>query len=204
MSLNNYSRKSVEAKELLSDLVSISGLSSVGKRLLIRTLRYKYAPEHPLIRYFGAGDLVAHYFRIRSQPKKFQTGDSDQAFEQECWYRGNSDLEAIGRLNHNWIAGQMAHVFAPRGFHVKLIRPVEKRVEEMLLQGRDITAAQLEREDADLAARFEERFPGCSWVDEDFDLVLDMGMPINTVVEAIVLKHYEWQVSNAWKTSFYA
>lgn len=204
MSRRNYSRQSMESKELLSDLVSISGLPSVGKGILIRTLRSRHASARPMVRYIGADDVMAHYARTQSHKGELVR----EAFAREAWYRCNFDLETMGQLNCNWIAAQMAHIFAPKGFHVKLNRSMGLRLQEMGLQGVDISESQLRMEDEGLAAAFEERFPGCSWSEGDFDLVVNMdeypGYAVNVVADIVVSKYLEWQRQNTWKMSFYA
>ncbi len=121
------------------------------------------------------------------------------------------ELARWGRQNHTVIQGRCSHISAPYGFHVYQFCSLETRARRLFRYDARMTpkeiSEQLEKiksdiaaRDADDHARLEERYPGCIWKPEDFDLVIDSEKLSTPEIATLILdEHKKWREKNKEK-----
>lgn len=114
----------------------------------------------------------------------------------------DTELSHWGRQNYTVIQSRLSHALAPHGFHVFITCSLEVRALRRCADSGGETletiTAKISKRDKDDTERYEKLYPGCMWVPNDFDLVIDTEKASSApdVARRIVVAHKEWQQRN--------
>lgn len=119
--------------------------------------------------------------------------------------RGGSDddaryldriVEMFSEQNYVICFGRYVHISMPHAFHALLTCDDGERIERLALDrkvSRNLMEIRLRREEAASRALQERLYPGSSWSESDFDLVLPTtGLSPKRVAELILDRHAAW------------
>lgn len=194
-----YSKESQRVTKFFSHQIAITALTGAGSSTLIEGV--KSSIKNLPYRFVSAGGLM------RARAKSLDMTIED--FAAHCRANPEEGHDAwldltIARLaHHNWMVceGRLPHIFMPKAFKVLLKCDLSVRAERRARDLKISTKEALEKvsaRDADDHARYEALYPGCHWVESDFDLCLDSTKVSKIeLLEVTLDSHLRWCEKNA-------
>lgn len=193
-----FTRAATKPEWFFSDVITITSQTGVGSSTTLKLMRTALSNDGRK-RFISGGAIMRSFAESRGMTiydfAAYNAKHPDQGYDLKC----DTEIRGYGSQNHTVIEGRLPHVFAPHGYHVKLVCPTDVRAGRRkkdkeyghLPVGEIIT--MIEQRDSDDDGRYEVLYPGCLWPDKDFDIVLDTSTSnAAQVVNSILKEHDLW------------
>jgi cytidylate kinase len=195
-----YSRKSVEPKGYLSNVITITSHTGVGSSTTLKALKEYYKTDERIV--FVSGGSIMRSFAADlgmtiEELARTNREHPELGYDKQC----DDRLVVAGQRNYSIIESRLCHALVPQGFHVLLKCPLDvrakRRFNDEVKNNPQVTlsqvAKQIDDRDQDDNHRFAILYPGCIWPESDFDLVIDTSVSsVTEIIDTIISTHKTW------------
>ena len=191
-----YSKYAQLPKTYFTHQIAISGATGVGTSTTVKNLKDRL--DDPRWKSVSAGAIMRGFARERGiaieELAKYNRVHPEAGYDRRC----DDATRAEGLDDYRILEGRLAHVFAPKAFHVLLkcpgdVRALRRYGDDVYVSVNDGKKLINDRDTAD-NKRYAKLYPGCLWPESDFDLVLDTSkLSPGDVVQKILTAHKKWE-----------
>lgn len=193
----DYSRASVRNGFYLDRQFFITASPGAGKTTLAQGIATAFTPN---LEHISAGKIMRT--RATALAMSVDQFAAHMRMHPDAGHDNWIDREIAEASIRNGIVfdSHLAPIFAPHTFGIKLVCPLKVRAQRRAKScGADpeIVAQELDERERNDDTRYASLYPGSSWPDKDFDLVIDTSLNDEAACLGLVLAtHAQWLLAN--------